>query len=141
MRLQPGLTHQTQLLTARSGCLCFADAYSCRPLEEVGGALDCFYCPVSCCCAAAAALLLNRVFLRLKCAALESRRCQRKQTQPEPHNQGRPSKENLKKKSSTWGEKFFSLWHANLRVALQHILNPLNCRPFLFSSTPLFLLN
>lgn len=78
------------------------------------------------------ALLLNWVFPLLKCAALESWRCQRKQTQPEPHNQGRPPKENLKKRSSTWGEKFFSLWHANLRVALQHILNPLNCRPFVF---------
>ncbi len=85
------------------------------------------------CLLQAVALLLNLVFLFLKCAALETWRCQRKQTQPEPHNRGWPSKENEKK--FHMGGKFFSLWHANLRVALQHILNPLN-RPTLCFPAP-----
>lgn len=72
-----------------------------------------------------AALLVD--FLFLKCAAVESWRCQSKQTQPEPLNQGRPSK---KKKKVPHGGKSFAFWHPNLREALQHILKPVDHRPF-----------
>lgn len=34
-------------------------------------------------------------------------------------------------------KKFFSLWHANLRVALRHILKPLNRPSLLLSGHPI----
>lgn len=93
-----------------------------------------FYCPVlQRLVVVLALLLLSEFFLSLKCAALETWSCQRKQTQPEPRNRGPVFPK--KQKSSIWGEKFFSLWHANLRVALQHILNPLD-RPTLCFPAP-----